>query len=330
MRFLEKVQVVTKFPQIQLVVILLALFSITTIFADERDRTQWLKDAKYGIFIHFLPNERTFPLVDEFDVETLAKQLEEVGAEYLVITMYQNSGWFNAPNANYDSITGYKPGERCAKRDLILDLHKALAPKGIRLMVYLTGQVPNADPAAQNAFGLEQGQKDQKLDIEFAKKWGSVFQEWSDRYGDIVSGWWIDGCYEWCDFNEEIAQIYRDALHHGNPDAIVAFNPGVLRAEWKTSEYTAGEINEPLVEKVESRWKDGAQVQILTYLGTSWGNREIRFTDKQWGDWINSVNQGGGTATLDVAPTWDKSIAPVGSIGMEQFNQLKTIKKLVR
>lgn len=300
------------------------LFS-SLVFAEEPDRTRWMKDARFGIFVHFLPGADTFPLVDDFDVEALATQLEEVGAGYFVITMYQNSGWFNAPNANYDKIAGYQTGERCAKRDLILDLHKVLAPRNIKLLVYLTGQVPNRDPVAQKAFGLEEGPKDQKLSVEFAQKWAAVFQEWSDRYGDKVVGWWIDGCYKWCDFNEEIAEIYLKALHHGNPDAIVSFNPGVLKPEWKTSEYTAGEINEPLVEKVEGRWKDGAQVQILTYLGTHWGSRENRFTEEQWSDWITSVHDAGGAVTLDVGPIWNKNDGPIGTIGPEQMNRLKGI-----
>ncbi len=309
--------------------IVLTLF-VSTLFADEPDRTQWMHEAGFGVFVHFLPGRDTFPLVDDFDVEALAKQLDEVGAKYFVITMYQNSGWFNAPNAVYDKIIGYQAGERCAKRDLVLDLHKTLAPRNIKLLVYLTGQVPNRDPVAQKAFGLEEGPKDQKLSIDFAKKWADVFQEWSDRYGDKVSGWWVDGCYQWCDFNEEIAQIYSKALHHGNPKAIVAFNPGVLKPEWKASEYTAGEINEPLVEKIDSRWKDGAQVQILTYLGTRWGARDTRFSERQWSDWITSIIAAGGAVTLDVGPNWNKSDGPIGVIGEPQMKQLRAIKAEIR
>jgi hypothetical protein len=29
----------------------------------------------------------------------------------------------------------------------------------------------------------------------FVQKWASVLEEYTVRYGDKVSGWWIDGCY---------------------------------------------------------------------------------------------------------------------------------------
>ena len=55
--------------------------------------TDWFKDAKYGVFMHFLPgNSRQLEQVKAFDVETLAAQLEAVGAKYFVITLGQNSG----------------------------------------------------------------------------------------------------------------------------------------------------------------------------------------------------------------------------------------------
>ena len=46
--------------------------------------------------------------LDDFDVEALAAQLESAGARYLVLTLGQNSGFFNAPNAAYDRRTGYR------------------------------------------------------------------------------------------------------------------------------------------------------------------------------------------------------------------------------
>ena len=79
-------------------------------------QADWLKDARIGAFMHFLPNNPGhFAKVKDFDVEALAKQLHWMGAKYFVLTLGQNSGWFNAPNATYDRITGYEPGERCAR-----------------------------------------------------------------------------------------------------------------------------------------------------------------------------------------------------------------------
>ncbi|MCX6921952.1 MAG: hypothetical protein NT154_01845, partial [Verrucomicrobia bacterium] len=52
--------------------------------------TDWLKAAKYGVFIHFLPGNGTqFALVKDFNVDAVARQLEEVGAKYCVLTLGQ-------------------------------------------------------------------------------------------------------------------------------------------------------------------------------------------------------------------------------------------------
>jgi len=111
--------------------------------ADKSPQCDWLKAARIGAFMHFLPNNADqFAKVRDFDVEAVAKQLDGMGAKYLVFPLGQNSGWFNAPNATYDRITGYQPGERCATRDLPLDLYRALHAKGIRLMLYLPCQAP--------------------------------------------------------------------------------------------------------------------------------------------------------------------------------------------
>ena len=67
----------------------------------------WLREAKYGAFMHLLPSDaKTLAMVDDFDVEQLAGQLESIGAKYFVLTLGQNSGYFNAPNVVYDRTTG--------------------------------------------------------------------------------------------------------------------------------------------------------------------------------------------------------------------------------
>jgi hypothetical protein len=69
---------------------------------------------------------------------------------------------------------------------------------------------------------------------EFDGKWEEVIHEWSARYGKDVAGWWFDGGYRHVHFSGAIAPIYADAVKSGNPDAIVAFNPGVmLGAGWR-------------------------------------------------------------------------------------------------
>ena len=277
--------------------------------------------------MHFLPGDAvSFAKVNDFDVEALAKQLEGMGAKYFVFTLGQNSGWFNAPNAVYDRITGYQTGERCSRRDLPLDLHRALSAKGIRLMLYLPCQTPNRDTRAQKAFGLQQGSKDQPIDIAFAKQWAEVIQEWAARYGDKVSGWWFDGGYARIGFNEDIARLYADAVKRGNPKAIVTFNPGVRLIRYTQAEdYTAGEVNDPFNVLPASRWVNASQWHALTFLGATWGRRDVRQPTERWRAWFQQVAARGGAVTLDMGPNWQSEAGPIGAIAEAQAQQFKEI-----
>lgn len=295
--------------------------------ADKSPQTDWLKEARIGAFMHFLPGDaEQFAKVKDFDVESLAKQLQGMGAKYFVFTLGQNSGWFNAPNATYDRITGYQPGERCATRDLPLELYRALHPKGIRLMLYLPCQTPNGDTRAQKAFGLPQGAKDQPVDLTFAKQWAAVIHEWSARYGEKVSGWWFDGGYAHIRFNEEIASLYADAVKRGNAKAIVTFNPGVaLKRHTQAEDYTAGELNDPFDVVPASRWVDGSQWHALTFLGSTWGQRNVRQPTERWRAWFRKVTAQGGVVTLDMGPNWDSKLGAIGAFDPAQVRQFLEI-----
>ena len=295
--------------------------------ADQSPQTDWLSAARLGAFMHFLPGDApAFAKVNDFDVTALAKQLEWMGAKYLVFTLGQNSGWFNAPNAAYDRITGYQLGERCARRDLPLDLHRALQAKGIRLMLYLPCQPPNQDARAQKAFGLPQGPRDQPVDLAFAKQWAEVIHEWSACYADKVSGWWFDGGYQGVHFNEDIARIYADAVKRGNPQAIVTFNPGVRLIRYTQAEdYTAGELNQPFNVVPAGRWLNGSQWHALTFLGSEWGRRNVRQPTERWRAWFQKVAAQGGAVTLDMGPNMDPQAGPIGAIAAEQAQQFRAI-----
>jgi hypothetical protein len=311
--------------------LLLSALLLLTAWAGQAARnnpnTDWLKAAKTGVFMHFLPDGATgLAGVKAFDVDALAGQLSAAGAKYFVLTLGQNSGYFNAPNAVYDRYTGYAPGERCSTRDLPLDLYRALHPKGIRLMLYLPCQVPNRDARAQKAYGLAEGPRDQPLDLDFAKKWAETIQEWADRYGDKVSGWWFDGGYTHVRFNEAIAREYEKAVKHGNPNGIATYNPGVsLIRHTQAEDYTAGELNEPFDFVPQDRWVDGSQWHALTYLGGNWGERGTRIPTEKWTAWARAVAARGGAITLDAGPNWDSQAGPIGAIAPAQAAQIQAL-----
>ena len=95
---------------LRLAAVSLLAFTWNALATPNNRNTDWLPEARYGVFMHFLPGDaRQLAQVNDFDVEALARQLEAVGAKYFVLTLGQNSGYFNSPNATYDRITGYAP-----------------------------------------------------------------------------------------------------------------------------------------------------------------------------------------------------------------------------
>src|SRR4051812_40717796 len=73
------------------------------------DRADWMHEARFGVMTHFLhdwimhdQHDQMTPqnwnrLVDGFDVEAVADQLESVGASYYLISIGQNSGYYLSP-----------------------------------------------------------------------------------------------------------------------------------------------------------------------------------------------------------------------------------------
>ena len=85
--------------------LLLALLLAIPAPAMAQHRADWMQEAKWGVMNHYLAdwqarvNQLTMSvdawngLIGRFDVETLAKQLQSVGARYYHIDTGQNSGY---------------------------------------------------------------------------------------------------------------------------------------------------------------------------------------------------------------------------------------------
>jgi alpha-L-fucosidase len=316
-------------------------------------RAAWMRQARWGVMTHFLadwiwsdeaeqknltPEERQKletvegwnALVDGFDVEALARQLEEVGAGYYLLSIGQNSGYYLAPNATYDHIVGRSPS-RCSRRDLVSDMAAALAPRGIRLMVYLPSGAPAGDREARSALEWTNGPHP---NTAFKKKWEDVVRDWSQRWGRKVAGWWFDGCY-WPN------QMYRGeapnfatlaaAARAGNPDSAVAFNPGQYYPVYSMTEqqdYVAGEVKEMTLDLVkEARLSladgaydgafDGVQLHVLGYMGDTWGRGKPRFDAATVAEHTLKVLPYGG------ALTWDVPVQRNGTLGREYMERLR-------
>ena len=286
--------------------------------------TDWMR-GKVGAFVHFLVDEDGFRRLGEFDVEGLVGQLKEMKADYFILTLGQNSGWYCAPNATYEKLAGYAPYSRCSRRDIPAEIIAALKGTGIRFGLYLPCQTPNRDQAAARKFGFpaEEGNiRDYPFTDDGSANWAKVIEEWSRRYGRDVSIWWFDGGYSWCGFGDAHAAKYKAAVLAGNPDAAFAFNPGVrMERNEESGNYWAGEENEPFDVIPDSRWKyPGVQWQVLTFMGRSWGDPECRFPDEAWRKWIKAATEKGGAVTIDMNIS-----RPFGKIRPEQVAQFGRI-----
>ena len=293
--------------------------------------TDWFQKAGYGVFVHYLTglqNNRESlhsfgretawdECVREFDTERFAATMAEVGAGYVIFTMMQIRREMIAPNARFDRITGYEPGEACATRDLVEDLHAALSPHGIPLMLYWTGDGPRGDPKAAKAFDWGPPVSD-----EFVGKWASVAREYGERYGDKVVGWWVDGCYPWLGYDDAKLGALTTALKAGNPKRIVALNRGIdpkVMSYTAHEDYTCGEQT-TFFDMPVNRFLDGEQWHILSYLGNGWGQPGATYGKRELGEYVFDVNRRGGVVSIDVLLYRD------GSLDRSQVEMLKAVR----
>jgi hypothetical protein len=295
-------------------------------------RSDWMYQAKWGVFMHYLAARADLPVaewnrrIDGFDVEALARQIQSAGAGYFFITLGQNSGHYLAPNATYDSFVGIRPS-KCSRRDLVADLHAALARRKVNLMVYLPAGAPDRDPTAMERL---QWRKGPYRNAEFQRKWQQVIAEWSQQWGGKVRGWWFDGCY-WPNAMYRSSAppnfgSFADAAREGNTSSAVAFNPGVfypIFAEAPEEDYTAGEINDVARVHCRSRWVDGAQFHMLSFLGSGWSRGEPRFAAARAAQTTTRIVQPGGVVT------WDVPHGPTGRISDAFMRQLEAIGEAV-
>lgn len=122
-------------------------------------RTDWFRNAHYGVSHHFLPNylnlssdipqdEKWQPgeswddFLSTFDVQAYAKAVSETGAGFVLLTMDQHAGYNLGPNKTHDAILDIEPGVRSAIRDLPLEMAQELAKYDIKLMLYMMGYAP--------------------------------------------------------------------------------------------------------------------------------------------------------------------------------------------
>jgi len=315
------------------VILLLGIPALTAASEPAPAKTDWLVNCKYGVFVHYLAGLQNNPdhvaslgrhtswdeCVREFDVEKFAARMQEAGAGYVIFTMMQRSRFLIAPNAAFDRMTGYKPGEACATRDLVEDLHAALDKRGISLMLYWTGDGPRDDPQAAQSLRWP---ADGRVTEEFVRNWAEVAREYGLRYKEKVKGWWTDGCYRFIGYDEQKLGILAEGLRAGYSDRLVALNPGVedrVRSYSRHEDFTTGEQNS-FADFPLTRFVEGEQWHVLSYLGTGWAQPGTVKNKRDMTDYVYACTTLGGAVSIDVVLYRD------GDLDRSQLEVLKAIR----
>lgn len=204
------------------------------------NRALWMAQGKFGVMTHYLITpkgntdaEKTTDLnriVDQFDLDGFIRQFQETGADWLIFTLGQGSGYLCSPSPIYDAKL---PGHT-SHRDILLEIAQRLQPLGKRLIVYFPSE---NEPAVKQV--LAPGATYPDIYFEFLK-------QYSQKLGKLHHGWWFDSCGAHPD---EYWNRWLAAARAGNPDAAVAFSGAEfccgqpLGPICKLADYHAGEIH---------------------------------------------------------------------------------------
>jgi len=336
------------FKRVRMILCIMTMLVLNATVLPGQDNTDWMMKGKYGIFMHYqyrimlgyktpaMPDaseaspEEFNALVDGFDVEGFARQMELGGVSWVLLCLDDTHfGYTCSPNSTFDKYTDYKPGERCSHRDLPMELADALDPKGIRLMLYWSGLASTDASGSVKYFGYAgdpkamYGVKNQSFSTDPEKRRIAleILQVWVDRYKDKVSGWWFDGFDRpsgngWQDSGPSPTMLDLDrVVRSGNPQSVIAFNIGGTRNAFKRrsviQDYTAGDVYYTAGNPGGgglgpfSPEKTPAEGGILwnakpflgnIYYGLGTG---LSYSDQTVIDWLKTINSQGGVATLD-------------------------------
>lgn len=306
----------------------------------EQPATDWMA-GQFGLGFHYLPEMYGIDpsngsaawnaAVNSFNVDQFADAAQSAGAKWVQFTLGHASGYYIAPNATLDQFSGYAAGERNSTRDLMMDLADALNKRGLKLIVYLPSNAPKADAKIAHGLGLTTKSEingNWQINPTFVQRWTQVIQEWADRYGTKVSAWWFDGFYVDNGFTPELGADYVRAVQHGNPQALVAFNPGAnewLSAASPYQDYLAGEQTKNLYTDTTGRWVLGpnttrpVQWQAYNILGEDWTLGGLSHTDEEVKAYMKTTLGNGG------AITWNLYTSATGTIDQTEVDQLKRV-----
>ncbi|MEI8036906.1 MAG: hypothetical protein WCJ14_00825 [Verrucomicrobiota bacterium] len=302
-------------------------------------RVEWFHDAKFGLFFHFLAfgeglnnfpsvgfqwtSEKWNAWVDAVDVDKVADQAQELGAGYVIITLGQNHRYACAPNPVLDKLWQLQPGQFNSRRDLPMDLYKALAKRNIPMMLYIAADNQHKLPTPASFKGTDA-----------RENWLKVIEWYSDHYGSCCKGWWVDGLRDDFGIKDYRVRLHQ-ALKRGNPDALVAsghyeisdFVHGHCQYDWNRQQQQ--------VKPYFGRWDPDFKIQWHTFqfIGHYWAASDTPKKTVDLANYAAAVVKGGGVITFDVGMyrTVDgTTVGPCLEIQENQLEQLRAVREALK
>ena len=340
------------------VFVLAAAFLFTVEAAAGTGDANWMVKGKYGVFLHYqyrillgysIKTDPQFPdpalmtaeewnrFVDGFDVRGFAEQMAEAKAGWVIFCLDDHYfAWPCAPNKAFSGYSGYAPGEKCSRRDLIQDLADALNAKGVKLIVYFAGlngymKEPKVSAGLMDD-GAGRGGLNEKAppSAECRQRRLAVLKEYADRYRDKIAGWWFDGL-EPDTYKAEPGdwRAIHAIVHSANPQGVIAFSCGPNEQACMckgVDDFTGGDTWSKQVLTRLTPARLPPQAGILWHGKIYCGNvyhgmgDTNQFTDAELIDWINTCNQQGGVCTLDWP--FNPKTGLLKDFGFEQFKRV--------
>lgn len=302
----------------------------------------WMKKGKYGIFMHYqyrillgyssgTVRAGTNPLVPEvsmmtskqwnefvngFDVKKFADQMAKAKVGWVIFGVDDAYfGWSCAPNNTFNKYTGYADGEKCSKRDLIMDVTDALNKKGVKVILYyagLTGHMLDPKIVSGLKDDTTRGIWGGKIppSPECRKRRIEILRDYAERYKNKIAGWWFDTPgtksydekpYDWWAIEE--------IVHKANPKAVISFAQGGMSNLKPTvpgiDDFTGGDTwrKQDLTKLIPKNYpaEEGILWHCKIYCGNIYHGQgdANQFTDQELIDWIKTCNNQGGVCTLD-------------------------------
>lgn len=325
----------------------------------------WMAEGSYGMMVHYLITPigntqaaRTADFnrtVDGFDLDYFMKQFEESGADWMIFTIGQNTGYYNSSNEVLDvALPGHTP-----KRDLVTEIARRVKRMNKRFIAYMAVEVAGQSDEVKQAFGWNPDDQSHYL-----KRYTSFIRAYSLKLGPLCDGWWFDGWFDGVARGKWEPRDWLAAAKAGNLKAIVALSDagflfGREQPVTPLQDYLGGEVHvllkskivfdfvqtpddlttgedgetlirgrEPRLYMPTSRFVDGVQWHALVPIDITFNPaismERCRYSTEELRKFILECKKVGGAVTINVP------IDAVGHIPEASAAQLKQIGKAVR